>query len=66
MNLRPPSLALGLLSAVLLAGCAHQRPVVYPGASGPAATQAAIDACMASADAYGLDAEGGDVAGRSV
>lgn len=57
-----------LLFAVL-AGCAHQRPVVYPDATaqrrGDAAVAQAVDACMARAEAYGLDYSDGDLARRT-
>lgn len=61
-------MAAAALLAVLVGACAHQRPVVYPSAGGApmGQSEAAIQACMAQAEAYGLDYEDGDVAGRTV
>lgn len=64
---------LGLLTAVLavmlLAGCASQRPVLYPNDAlnqrGQAAGDRAIAACMQRAEAAGLDYSNGNVARRT-
>jgi hypothetical protein len=63
--------ALVLPAALLAAGCAAKRPVLYPNrqlqALGQPAAQAEIDACIARAEAYGADPErGGQVADRTV
>lgn len=62
-------LALVLAAAVLLAGCAHQRPVLYPeddgAAGGQVQAQRVIDQCMAKAEANGLDYSDGDIAKRT-
>lgn len=58
----------GIALALLLAGCATARPVLYPNANtntqigGKAASDAAIQACLQQADAAGLDQPGADVA----
>lgn len=53
---------------VLLAGCAHQQPVVYP-ANGsrhaPYGAKQAAKVCMARAESYGLDYNGNAVARRT-
>lgn len=57
-----------LMTALLIAGCAHQKPVVYPRAGAPhgsAGQQQAAEMCMARAEAYGLDYSDGDVARRT-
>lgn len=55
---RKRCLLLALSSLLLIAGCAHQQPVVYP-ASGamraPTGAKQAADICMARAKAYGLE-----------
>lgn len=57
------------IAVLLLAGCANQRPVLYPDESGvrggPQQADLAIDECMTKADASGLDYSDGDVAGRT-
>lgn len=65
LGLRLPALILTL--AVL--GCAQQQPVVYPRAGAPhgsAQAQQVVAACMARAEAYGLDYNGGAIARRTV
>lgn len=56
-----------LLALTAAAGCAHQRPVLYTRGGGAAPGAAvAIDACMAQAQAAGLDYEDGAIAKRTV
>lgn len=60
----------GLLLALgVLAGCAHQRPVLYPNSTlsqrGEEAGDAAIEACMHRAEASGLDYAKGGVVRRT-
>lgn len=51
---------------LLFAGCAQQQPVVYPRPAASAmAPEQAIDACIARADAYGLDYADSDAARRA-
>src|SRR5699024_4394938 len=50
------------------AGCAHQKPVIYPRSRAPqpsAGQQQVVDMCMARAEAYGLDYNGSDIARRT-
>jgi hypothetical protein len=59
-----------LAAAALLAGCAAQRPVLYPDAHyqrvGAAAADADIEACMALAEAHGNTSDqGGEVAANT-
>lgn len=54
---------------ILLAGCAHQQPVVYPAGDalqGSYGARQAAQVCMARAEAYGLDYNGGAIAQRTV
>lgn len=57
------------LVALLLAGCAAQRPVLYPddarARGGPRQAELAVNECMERAEANGLDYSDGDVAGRT-
>lgn len=56
-----------LAAALLLTGCATQRPVVYPDPASPGNPQAATELCMQQAEAYGLDYhDGGEVPRRAV
>lgn len=55
-----------LLLLLMLAGCATQRPVVYPDPAQPGNPQAATTACMQQAEAYGLDYhKGGEIPRRT-
>jgi uncharacterized protein YcfJ len=53
---------------MLLAGCATQRPVLYPNAKykqvGPEVAQKDIDDCINMAESQGIHAGGGDRVGR--
>jgi hypothetical protein len=54
-----------------IAGCAAQRPVLYPNETleiqGPARAERAIEDCVRLAEAHGVDSNpGGEVAGRTV
>lgn len=63
--------ALVLVTALLAAGCAARRPVLYPNRQlqsvGQPAAQAEVDRCIAEAEAYGAEPDrGGQVAGQTV
>ena len=57
------------LGVLLLAGCASQRPVLYPNSTlqqrGDVAGDQAIEGCMQRAEAAGLDYSKGNVARRT-
>ena len=57
------------LGALLLVGCASQRPVLYPNSTlqqrGDVAGDRAIEGCMQRAEAAGLDYSKGNVARRT-
>lgn len=53
---------------LLIAGCAHQQPVVYPAngsVQSPDGAKQTADACMARAKAYGLEYNGHVIARRA-
>ncbi|MES1944682.1 hypothetical protein PC39_11222 [Salinisphaera sp. PC39] len=55
-----------ILLAAALAGCATQRPVLYPEARATGDPQAAIELCMQKAEAAGLDYhDGGEIPRRT-
>lgn len=55
-----------VLLAAALAGCATQRPVLYPEARATGDPQAAIELCMQKAEAAGLDYhDGGEIPRRT-
>ena len=69
MRMRTFCAVAATLALVVLAGCANQRPVLYPNAAlqqrGETAGKQAIEACMQRADAAGLDYSKGNVARRT-